>query len=107
MRKSVDQVSDRERRRLLSTRQILVLQGGGALGAYECGVYQALAPHLEDLAVVAGTSIGAVNASLIAKHYHQKDRGTTALKRFWKEVLANPSFPFLPLPGVSQRLNAV
>ncbi len=107
MRKSVDQVSDRERRRLLSTRQILVLQGGGALGAYECGVYEALAPHLDDLGVVAGTSIGAVNASLIAKHYHQKDRGAAALKHFWSEVLAHPSFPFFPISGAFQRWNAV
>ncbi len=91
----------------MSTRQILILQGGGALGAYECGVYQALAPHLDDLAVVAGTSIGAVNASLIAKHYHQQDRGAAALKRFWNEVLANPSFPFFPISEAFQRWNAV
>lgn len=32
----------------MNARQILILQGGGALGAYECGVYQALAPHLDD-----------------------------------------------------------
>jgi NTE family protein len=90
----------------MNTRQILILQGGGALGAYECGVYQALAPHLDNLAVVAGTSIGAVNASLIAKHYHQEDRGVAALTCFWTEVLANPSFPFFPLPGAFQRWNA-
>jgi len=84
----------------MSTKQILILQGGGAFGAYECGVYQALAPHLDDLAVVAGTSIGAINASMIAKHYHEKDRGARTLQRFWKEVLATPSFPFFPFPGV-------
>jgi NTE family protein len=62
---------------------------------------------LDDLAVVAGTSIGGVNASLIAKHYHQRDRGAAALKHFWNEVLANPSFPFFPISGVFQRWNAV
>src|SRR5260370_2415524 len=78
----------------MSNPSILILQGGGALGAYECGVYQALSDRLENLAVVAGTSIGAVNASIIAKHYHDNDRGRAALKHFWTEVLANPSFPF-------------
>ncbi|MCC6440284.1 MAG: patatin-like phospholipase family protein, partial [Rhodanobacteraceae bacterium] len=44
----------------------LVLQGGGALGAYQCGVYEALhaagvRPHW-----IAGTSIGAINAAIIA-----------------------------------------
>ncbi len=53
----------------MSTKTILIFQGGGALGAYECGAYQALAPHLDNLAVVAGTSIGAINSSLIASHY--------------------------------------
>ena len=44
---------------------VLVLQGGGALGAYQIGVYQALAEadYLPDW--VAGTSIGAINAALI------------------------------------------
>ena len=44
----------------------LVLQGGGALGSYQAGVYEALASseYLPDW--VAGTSIGAINAALIA-----------------------------------------
>jgi NTE family protein len=91
----------------MSTKQILILQGGGALGAYECGVYQALAPHLDELAVVAGTSIGAINASLIAKHYHEPDRGTAFLKKFWMEKLATPSVPFFGLFGDLRRWNAV
>jgi len=91
----------------MSTRKILILQGGGALGAYECGVYQELAPGLDDLAVVAGTSIGAINASLIAKYYRQEDRGAATLERFWKDILANPSFPFCPIPGAFQPLHAV
>jgi NTE family protein len=67
-----------------STKKILILQGGSAFGAYECGVYQVLAPHLDNLAVVAGTSIGAINASLIAKHYNDPDkkRGVTVLEQF-------------------------
>src|SRR3974377_2257624 len=45
---------------------VLVLQGGGALGAYQVGVYQALhEAHIEPDWII-GTSIGAINASLIA-----------------------------------------
>ena len=47
----------------MSPKSILILLGGGALGAYECGVYQALAPHLENLTVVAGTSTGEPDSS--------------------------------------------
>ena len=91
----------------MSPKTILILQGGGALGAYECGVYQALAPRLENLSVVAGTSAGAINAGLIAKHYkRQADRGVDDLTQFWTEVLANPSLPVFPGPGLWQRWEA-
>src|ERR687886_555745 len=45
---------------------VLVLQGGGALGAYQAGVYQALEEAGIEPDWVIGTSIGAINASLIA-----------------------------------------
>lgn len=45
---------------------VLVLQGGGALGAYQVGVYQALHEAGIKLDWVIGTSIGAINAGLIA-----------------------------------------
>ena len=45
---------------------VLVLQGGGALGAYQVGVYQALAEAGIEPDWVIGTSIGAINAALIA-----------------------------------------
>src|SRR5258708_29054288 len=91
----------------MSNPSILIREGGGALGAYECGVYQALSDRLENLAVVAGTSIGAVNASIIAKPYHDNDHGRAALKHFWTKVLANRSFPFFfPVPGTLPRWNA-
>jgi NTE family protein len=44
----------------------LVLQGGGALGSYQAGVYEALAEASIDVDWVAGISIGAVNAAIIA-----------------------------------------
>ena len=45
---------------------VLVFQGGGALGAYQAGVYQALHEAGIEPDWVIGTSIGAINASLIA-----------------------------------------
>ena len=62
----------------------LVLQGGGALGAYQAGVYQAL--HEAGLRPdwVIGTSIGAINAALIAGN-KDADR-LPRLKAFWKRV---------------------
>ena len=62
----------------------LVLQGGGALGAYQAGVYQAL--HEAGLRPdwVIGTSIGAINAALIAGN--KADDRLPRLKAFWKRV---------------------
>ena len=45
---------------------VLVLQGGGALGAYQAGVFESLSTVYCEPAWVAGISIGAVNAALIA-----------------------------------------
>lgn len=65
-------------------RIVLVLQGGGALGAYQAGVYQALHEHglVPDWTV--GTSIGAINGALIAGN-RQADR-LARLKQFWERV---------------------
>jgi len=63
---------------------ILVLQGGGSLGAYECGVYKTLAKQDIKFDVIVGTSIGAVNASIIAG---SKDGNPAkALEEFWLEL---------------------
>ncbi|MCC7281299.1 MAG: patatin-like phospholipase family protein [Acetobacteraceae bacterium] len=70
----------------------LVLQGGGALGAYQAGAYQALAGWTETLDWVAGISIGAVNAALIAGN--PPDRRVERLNAFWERVsLALPVRP--------------
>jgi NTE family protein len=65
-------------------RIVLVLQGGGALGAYQAGVYQAL--HEHDLVPdwIVGTSIGAINAALIAGN-HKANR-LHRVKEFWDRV---------------------
>ena len=66
----------------------LVLQGGGALGAYQAGVYEALAEIDLELDWVAGISIGAVNAAIIAGNT-PKER-VSKLKGFWESITANP-----------------
>lgn len=62
----------------------LVLQGGGALGAYQCGVYEGLAEAGVMPNWYAGISIGAINAAIIAGN-RQEDR-LPQLKRFWDTV---------------------
>ena len=65
-------------------RVTLVLQGGGALGAYQAGVYQALDEAGMRPDWVIGTSIGAINASLIAGNPPEKR--LERLKGFWRGV---------------------
>src|SRR5271170_6447147 len=64
----------------------LILQGGGALGAYQAGVYQALAEADLHVDWVAGISIGAVNAALIAGN--PPERRVERLREFWETVTA-------------------
>src|ERR1700704_6472320 len=63
---------------------VLVLQGGGALGSYQAGVYQALAEHDLHPNWVAGISIGAINSALIAGNPPEKRVGR--LREFWETV---------------------
>ncbi|WP_458743496.1 patatin-like phospholipase family protein [Candidatus Nitrosocosmicus sp. T] len=44
---------------------VLMMQGGGSLGAFACGVYKALVKHNVHIDIVADTSIGAVNTAII------------------------------------------
>jgi len=67
---------------------VLVLQGGGALGSYQAGVYQALHEAGIDPDWIIGTSIGAINASLIAGNEPQNR--LPRLKAFWKRMEQNP-----------------
>lgn len=46
---------------------VLILQGGGSLGAYECGMYKSLAKHGVKFEVTSGTSIEAINAAITAR----------------------------------------
>jgi NTE family protein len=67
---------------------VLVLQGGGALGAYQAGVYQALQEAGIEPDWVIGTSIGAINASLIAGN--PPEVRLERLRQFWDRVRHNP-----------------
>ncbi len=82
---------------------VLLLQGGGALGAFQCGAWKALAPFIRanehELIAVVGASIGAINAGLIARHYHQPDGGGSVLEDFWCKKVATSPAPFFSLPG--------
>lgn len=74
----------------------LVLQGGGALGSYQAGVYEALSTSQYQPDWVAGISIGAINAAIIAGN--ALARRVERLKAFWEGVTA-PSSPWAALAG--------
>ena len=69
---------------------VLVLQGGGALGAYQAGVYQALHEAGVEPDWVIGTSIGAINGALIAGN--TAENRLARLHEFWRRV--EQSAPF-------------
>jgi len=73
---------------------ILVLQGGGALGAYQAGVFEALAAMDYTPDWIAGISIGAINAALIAGN--PPERRVERLREFWQGVSSFPFAPSLP-----------
>ncbi|ARH01498.1 DUF3734 domain-containing protein [Legionella micdadei] len=75
----------------------LVLQGGGALGSYQGGVYEALAEAELHPDWVAGISIGAINAAIIAGN-PPKERASK-LKRFWETITTNPLLDWTTISG--------
>ncbi|NVN88044.1 MAG: patatin-like phospholipase family protein [Rhodopseudomonas sp.] len=74
-------------------RRVLVLQGGGALGSYQAGAYQALCHHDFEPQWVAGISIGAINAAIIAGN--PRENRIAKLKEFWE--LASSPVPWQPM----------
>ncbi|MDN5846648.1 MAG: patatin-like phospholipase family protein [Candidatus Nitrosocosmicus sp.] len=72
---------------------ILVLQGGGSLGAYECGVYKTLYKYGIKFDILAGSSIGAVNASIITAAQNSNKNAADILESFWLTLAENIS-PF-------------
>ena len=76
---------------------VLVFQGGGSLGAYECGVYKALHRHGIEFDIIAGTSIGAVNASIITGS--KSHEPAKALEDFWLYIAEG-----ITPPGLSDEI---
>ena len=78
---------------------VLVFQGGGALGAYQAGVYQALHEGGIEPDWIIGTSIGAINASLIAGNEpeHRLDR----LEEFWRRMKRKEFWGLANWPGLA------
>jgi len=80
--------------------EILLLQGGGALGAYHAGVYEGLAEAGVTPTWLVGISIGAVNSAIIAGN--PPEQRLERLRIFWDRVSAN--IPMNPLPWLEKVL---
>jgi NTE family protein len=81
----------------------LLLQGGGALGSYQAGVYEALAEANLEPDWIAGISIGAVNAALIAGNLPEKR--VENLREFWEAVSQSPlGIPYLRSVDITDEL---
>ncbi len=72
----------------------LVLQGGGALGAYQAGVYEALHEANIEPDYVSGVSIGAINAAIIAGN--SKKRRLQRLRTFWERITERKVWHYTP-----------
>jgi NTE family protein len=68
-----------------SVENVLILQGGGSLGAFGCGVFKALANSNIKIDIIAGTSIGGLNASIIAGSKGEVPP-EKALEQYWLEL---------------------
>ena len=97
--------------KLQDTQRALVLQGGGSLGAYEAGAYQALYERITKadrekgtrdkpfLNIVAGTSIGAINAAIIVSYVVENntwDGSSERLNEFWEYLSKESSLDQIP-----------
>jgi NTE family protein len=80
---------------------VLVLQGGGALGAYHIGAYQALEEAGFRPDWVSGISIGAINAAILAGN--EPDRRLSRLEELW-HAISRPEGWTLPLTGAFHKL---
>jgi NTE family protein len=85
----------------LNEKQVLVLQGGGALGAFQAGAYEALVKFEVEPEWLAGISIGAINGALIAGN--PKEKRIAALREFWNMLSSSLRGPSL-VPGQDGRM---
>lgn len=81
---------------------VLVMQGGGALGAYQAGAYEAMATTGAEPNWFAGISIGAINAAIMAGN--EPHRRVEKLRAFWSQITSDSWFdPFLFEAMLSRR----
>jgi NTE family protein len=81
---------------------VLVLQGGGALGAYQGGAYEALAAAGLEPDWVAGISIGAINSAIIAGN--PPERRVKHLREFWDRVSSHLLLPPIATDNASRKI---
>lgn len=81
---------------------VLVLQGGGALGAYQAGAYEALCAAGLEPEWVAGISIGAINSAIIAGN--TPERRAKRLREFWDRVSSHLLMPPLATDNASRKI---
>lgn len=106
---TIDNALSKDKNKKTGTQRALVLQGGGALGAYDAGVFQAIYNKLskEDkqngnnrralFNVVAGTSSGAMNAAILVSHVKEKgtwEGSVEKLNAFWEYVSTDPDLSY-------------
>lgn len=72
---------------------VLILQGGGSLGAFACGVFKGFAKKNMKFDIIAGTSIGGINGAIAAGS--NNDRPEVDLENFWLD-LAESSYNIIP-----------
>src|SRR6185437_4499556 len=80
----------------------LVFQGGGALGAYQAGVYEALAEGGIDPDWLSGISIGAINSSIIAGN--EPEQRLSKLRDFWEQTTTSFAWPVFDFGDDVRRL---
>ena len=85
----------------IATQTVLILQGGGALGAFECGVVKALEEAAIHPDIVAGVSIGAFNGAIIAGN---PGKAAEALDAFWNDLAV--ATPYAPTEAWQQALSS-
>ena len=73
---------------------VLVMQGGGSLGAYECGVFKTLSKQDIKFDIIAGTSIGAINAAILVGS--KNGDPAKRLEDFWLDIAEKVTPSVLP-----------
>jgi NTE family protein len=87
----IDEVDNTVKTNNVNFERVLVLQGGGSLGAYECGVFKYLYKHKLEFDILAGSSIGAVNTSIITSAQNGGENVAKVLEEFWLTISENVS----------------